>query len=326
MECAQAVVTIVDTNQGKILTLDPSSKIAMLQEWNLDGEQKRSMRDRAGSQVEHLRAMAGKEGKPVGERRIGQVEAQGFHVETDGLTWTVWVDADRKMPLVMETTIHVQDQDFPSTMSDFQIDPKLDDSLFRLEPPQGYTIKKIDTPIAANGEQALMNLFRLYAESSGGAFPPTPLDRDAFRRQFPPEKFKDPTDSVPIRVGQSLAGSLVFLEFELKKNYGYKADGVKLGDAAKVLFWYRKQGAEKYRAIYGDLHADEVTADRLPKSRSSEAVSRPASASTPPPRPAPAGRGGVDADSRLLRDAPTKFPLAPRPRGEGARRAGEGSA
>ena len=135
LDAPQAVVTIVDTNQGKILTLDPSSKIALLQEWNLDGEQKRRLRDRAGNQVEYLRALAGKEGKPVGERRIGQVEAQGFQVESDGMSWTVWVDADRKMPLVMETTMRVQDQDFPSTMSDFQIDPKLDDSLFRLEAP-----------------------------------------------------------------------------------------------------------------------------------------------------------------------------------------------
>jgi len=38
-----------------------------------------------------------------------------------------------------------------------------------------------------------------------------------------------------------------------------------LGDADKVLFWYRKKGAEKYRAIFGDLHADDVTADRLPE-------------------------------------------------------------
>ncbi len=212
----------------------------------------------------YLRGLAGKEGKPAGKRRVGEVEAQGFQVDVDGLAWTVWVDADRKMPLMMETTMRIQDQDFPSTMSDFQIDPKLDDSLFCLEAPQGYTLRKIDAPIAI-GEQALMNLLRVYAESSGGEFPPTPLDREAFRKQFPPGKFKDPADPILVRVGQSLAASLVFLEFELKKNFGYKADGVKLGDADKVLFWYRKKGAEKYRAIYGDLHADDVNADRLPE-------------------------------------------------------------
>ena len=260
----QAVVTIMDTNQGKILTLDPSSKLAMFQEWKIDSDLQRRLRDRAGNQIEQLRAMAGKEGKPAGKRRIGDVEAQGFRVEADGMIWTAWIDPERKMPLVMETTVHIQDQDLPATLSEFQIDPKLDDGLFRLEPPQGYTVKKIDAPIAI-GEDALINLFRMYAESSGGSFPPIPFDRQAFQKQFPPEKFKDPADPRLVRFVQSISASVVFLDLELKKQFGYKAEGTKLGDADKVLFWYRKKGAEKYRAIFGDLHAEDVTADRLPE-------------------------------------------------------------
>ncbi len=263
-DAPQAGVTIMDANQGKVLMLDPTSKVAMLQEWKPGADLQRRMRDQAASEVEHLRALAGKEGKPAGRRRIGDVEAQGFQVEADGFVWTVWADPERKMPLVMETTMHFQDQDIPSIMSDFQIDPKLDDSLFRLEPPEGYTLKKIDAPIAIR-EEALVNLLRVYAETSGGVFPPKPLDREAFQKQFPPEKFKDPTDPRIVRVTQSLAASFAFVQFELKNTYGYKAEGVKLGDADKVLFWYRKKGAEKYRAIFGDLHAEDVSADRLPE-------------------------------------------------------------
>ena len=259
-DAPQAVVTIVDTNQGKILTLDPSSKLAMLQDWNLDAELKRRLRDRAGSQVEQLRSLAGKEGKPAGKRRIGDVEAQGFRVEADGIIWTAWIDPERKLPLVMETTVHFQDQDIPATLSDFQIDPKLDDSLFRLEAPQGFTLKKIDVPIAI-GEDALIHLFRVYAEESGGTFPAKVDDWPAYKSKEEP---KGPDDPKMIRLVQSVAGSVAFLQFELKGTFGYKADGIKLGDAGKVLFWYRKKGAEKYRAIFGDLHAEDVTADRLP--------------------------------------------------------------
>ena len=198
------------------------------------------------------RAIAG-HGRQTRETRRQATDRQrggaGFSLEDDGLAWTVWVDPERKMPLVMETSMHFQDQDIPSTMSDFQIDPKLADSLFRLEPPQGYTLKKIDAPIVI-GEQALVNLLRMYAESSGGVFPPTPLDRDAFRKQFPAEKFKDAADPRMVRLTQSLTASLAFLQFELKNAYGYKAEGVKLGDADKVLFWYRKKDAEKYRADF----------------------------------------------------------------------------
>ena len=52
--------------------------------------------------------------------------------------------------------------------------------------------------------------------------------------------------------------------FVLKGDYGYKPEGVKLGDADKVLFWYKPKGKETYRALFGDLHAADVTADQLP--------------------------------------------------------------
>jgi hypothetical protein len=51
----------------------------------------------------------------------------------------------------------------------------------------------------------------------------------------------------------------------LKAGFGYRADGVKLGDADKILFWYRPDGAASYRALYGDLHAGDVSEDKLPE-------------------------------------------------------------
>jgi hypothetical protein len=51
----------------------------------------------------------------------------------------------------------------------------------------------------------------------------------------------------------------------LKGGFGYRSEGVMLGDADKIIFWYRPEGATKYRALYGDLHVSDVTADRLPE-------------------------------------------------------------
>jgi hypothetical protein len=48
-------------------------------------------------------------------------------------------------------------------------------------------------------------------------------------------------------------------------DYGYRPEGVKLGDAGKILFWFRRSGSDGYRAIYGDLHAADVAADQLPQ-------------------------------------------------------------
>jgi hypothetical protein len=66
------------------------------------------------------------------------------------------------------------------------------------------------------------------------------------------------------RYVRAMAASVMFLQFELKNAYGYAPKDVKLGDAGKILLWYHPKGSEKYRAIFGDLHAEDVTVDRLP--------------------------------------------------------------
>ncbi len=263
-DAPRASVTITDETRGKILSLDPKSKVAILQDWKLPDDLKRRSRDRATDATKYLRSLAGKDGKPVGGRKIGEVEAEGFRVEEEGVAWTVWVDPGRKFPLLMEMAFRIQDRDVTGTLSDFQIDPRLDDALFRLDPPEGYALRKVDAPIAIR-EEALVNLLRLYADASGGVFPPKPDDPAAFQKLFPKEKREGPDDPKMIRLGQSMAASVVFLQFELKNAYGYAPDRVKLGDADKILLWYRPKDSRNYRAIFGDLHAEEVAADRLPE-------------------------------------------------------------
>lgn len=260
----QASVTVMDSTRGKFLILDPKIKVAILQDWKPSDDLKRRSRDQAADATKQLRSLAGKNGKPVGKRKIGDVQADGYRVDVDGIEWTVWLDADRKFPLLMETTFRVQDRDMPATLSDFRLDPRLEDSLFRLDPPEGYALRKIDVPLAFR-EEALVNLLRLYADASGGAFPPKPDDTAAFQKRFPKEKWKGPDDPQMIRLAQSMAASVVFLQLELKNSYGYAPENTKLGDAAKVLLWYRPTGSSKYRAIFGDLHAEDVAADRLPE-------------------------------------------------------------
>ncbi len=263
-DAPQASVSIMDTSRGKSLVLDPKAKIAILQDWGPNAEVKRRSQDWASGATKHLRSLAGKDGKPVGKRRIGDVEAEGFRLEDEGMTWTVWVDPERKFPLLMETSFRFQGRDLPATMSDFRIDPPLDDALFSLDAPEGYTLRKIDVPIPTR-EEALTTLLRLYAEASGGDFPPKLDDMAAFQEQFSKEKWEGPDDPRIIRLAQSTAASVVFLQFELKNDYGYAPDRVSLGDADKILFWYRPKGSKNYRAIFGDLHVEDVAEDRLPE-------------------------------------------------------------
>jgi outer membrane lipoprotein-sorting protein len=264
-EGPQAAVNVFDSVRGKVLSLDPAAKVAILQDLKLSDEQRRRWQAQASDTATHLRSLAGKEGKPAGRRKIGDVEAEGFRVEDGEIAWTVWVDAGRKLPLLMETTFRLEGRDLPATLSDFRIDPPLDDALFRLEPPAGYALRAVDVPVGSSGEAALIDLLRLCAEASGGAFPPKILDREAMRARFPKEKWTGPDDPRMIRLAQATAASVVFLQFALKEAYGYAPDGVRLGDAGRILFWYRPKGSPTYRAIFGDLHAEDVAADRLPE-------------------------------------------------------------
>jgi outer membrane lipoprotein-sorting protein len=263
-----AVVVIHDAARGKILSLDQKSKTAILQDLKFADDVNRRLQDRAANTASHLRSLAGKPEKPVGKRKIGDIEAEGFRVEDPkdalNIVWTVWVDPKERLPLLMETVIHIQDRDMSASLSDFVIDAQLDDDLFRLDPPEGYALKKVDAPVAIR-EEALINFLRYYTEASGGAFPPKFNDPKDFQKRFPKEKWTGPTDPQMIRVVQSMAASVGFLELELKNAYGYAPDRVKLGDAGKVLFWYHPKDSPKYRAIFGDLHAEDVTADRLPE-------------------------------------------------------------
>lgn len=257
-------VNVIDASRGRILILDLVGKTAMIQDWKVSKEVKANLERHAVGETEHLRSLAGKNGQPVGRRKVGDVEAEGFRVEDVGFTWTVWVDAARKFPLLVESSVHIDGRDVPVALSDFRIDPPLDDSLFRLDPPDGFRVRKLEAPLAT-GEEALVNLLRIYAEASDGSFPPKLDDMKALGAKFPKEKWTGPDDPKMIRFVQSMAASVVFVQFGLKDAYGYAPDKVKLGEADKILFWYRPKDAKAYRAIFGDLHAEDVAAERLPE-------------------------------------------------------------
>ena len=95
------------------------------------------------------------------------------------------------------------------------------------------------------------------------AFPRT-RDFSDFDKVFPKKKVGELPDAETLRAVQSLTRVLMATK-NLKGGFGYKSDGVKLGDADKILFWYRPEGATQFRALYGDLHAADVTEDKLPE-------------------------------------------------------------
>lgn len=261
------VISIIDLKQAKLLFLEPASKTAMLIDHKRAGNPEKDV----ASQIEELRKLVDKKGEPVGKKRIiGDTEAEGFRVEDEGFPLTVWADPKMRMPVLIEMSIGVEDREVLSTMSNFQLDVKLDDSLFRLEFPEGYRLRKMETK-EEKPEDDVAFLLRAYANEFDRKFPKSLRMasvewQDYLKKHWGGEGHKK-EKGLPGPEFMRFVQVATRIEMFLHKNkdHGYKPDGVKLGDRDKIVFWYRPDKADKYRAVYGDLHVADVPANELPE-------------------------------------------------------------
>jgi hypothetical protein len=148
-------------------------------------------------------------------------------------------------------------------MSDIQLDPAVDDNLFRFDPPAGYTLRKAGARLIMSPEEAVVRVLRAYVAGAAGTFPDRLDNLPAFQKAFSVKKASKSLDPEGFELAAAMARVAVF-PYELKDHYGYKSDGVKLGDAAKILFWYRPAGSSRYRVVFGDLQTGDVDGEQLP--------------------------------------------------------------
>ncbi len=175
--------TVFDGTRGRMLTLDPARKSAIVFEMANPKE------DFVTKTVESLRNLPGKDAKPAGKERIGDVEAEGYRVVQDGLPVLAWVDPKTRLPLRIDVVARIGDKEVKATLTDFRLDPPLDDALFRTEPPAGYSLQTINGgTLFAKPEEVVPRLLRAYAELHEGAFPKRLDDPDAFASLFPKDK------------------------------------------------------------------------------------------------------------------------------------------
>ncbi len=93
----------MDITHGKSLMLNPADKSALLLE-EPPAQGGPPKLDLAASMIEYMRGLAQKEGEPAGEKVIGDVRARGFRVKEQGQDMTVWIDLQKRLPLLVEVT------------------------------------------------------------------------------------------------------------------------------------------------------------------------------------------------------------------------------
>jgi outer membrane lipoprotein-sorting protein len=257
------MVNISDFQAGKMVAVMPEQKKVMVM--NLKGAAQNKLAKSHFAQLRELLAGArdAKEDKyeRLGEKEIDGKKALGFRYDSPADTVTLWGDPATGAPVRIESVWgglpHTE-----TVMSHFEINVELKESLFDTTPPEGYKVQSLDIDASATCEEDLVKAFGACSDISGGEFPET-LDTAGVTRliiKYTADKIKDkqdvPDEQMQELMKQSIAigrGFQFVLTLPESADAHYAGKGVKRDTKDRPIFWYKPEGAQKYRVLYADL-------------------------------------------------------------------------
>ena len=190
VEASDGAITIVDTYQGKSITLRPAEKKAYVMSSSI--APKYILNAYQEIKEDLLKKFADGSEENIGQAEINGRKVVGFLVKYDSTEVIVWADADSGVPVQIESvgafrSEASQDEQGSTTkvtLSNLVLGEELDDSLFSLTPPDGYSVEQISTPASPAQEEMMRVLsatimLRLakacldYAQAHDGQWPDT---------------------------------------------------------------------------------------------------------------------------------------------------------
>jgi outer membrane lipoprotein-sorting protein len=263
-------VMIMDQHKGKSLTLVPASKTAVMM--NITGQSPDQPKEDLLSIFQDLQKEAG---ELLGEQEMDGKTVIGFKTHVPGADWTIWADPETGMPVRAECEMEMFGE-MKVVMSDFDFDAELDESLFSITPPEDYTLLETQIDASQPTEQDLLDTLRLFAEQAGSRFPKE-LNLEVMVEEITKHRVSKPSTLVDMaeltkigmEMGQMMAkfmrGLMFVQQLHADSDWHYFGEGIKLGDANQAVCWYRPEGSESYRVIYGDLSIGDVAGEDLPQ-------------------------------------------------------------
>jgi hypothetical protein len=264
------VISIIDFDTSRVLTLNPKQKIAALIEMKDLPEKPENVLEEIKNIITDLQNNPDVLIEPLGEQELNGRNAIVFHAIGPDEELTIWADPQTALPIRTEQKWH----QMQFTCTDFQFDIEMDESLFSMEIPEGYPAPPMvgELSIAAllgGTEQDLVEFLRIYAEIIlDGAFP-----EDLSPQVWIDDVKKNRNKFAQLSEEQNLVGPplkftrgwVFFRLLKAENDWNYVGNGVKLGDAESPVCWYRPDDSETYRVIYGDLSVKDVAPENLPK-------------------------------------------------------------
>ena len=259
------VIIIVDYDTSQMLQLIPKQKTAVLIELKDVPEKPENVLEEMRNIITELQEDPDVSVEPLGEKEIDGRIAEGFRATGPDGEVTIWADPQTALPIRMEQ--RWRQMQFVCT--NFEFDVELDESLFSMKIPEGYSaLPKAELPIASSTEQDLIESLRIWAEVIlDGVFPrdwSTEVYVDDVQQNR--KKFAKLRKEEKVELGLKLGPGFVFFNLlKAENDWHYVGKNVKLGDAESPVCWYRPDDSETYRVIYGDLSVKDVAPEDLPK-------------------------------------------------------------
>jgi RNA polymerase sigma factor (sigma-70 family) len=224
------------------------------------------------SLFEEMRALPDRADEALGTREMDGRAVEVFRVTEYGMDKTVWVEAET-WELVRVEGEFVNSPGLYAVMTDFQFNVDLDDSLFDLTPPEGYTRMEIQDKTSQPAEEDFIAFLSYWHKDvPGDLFPPTldPVGLMKFGVEISEatrdsgseagDMTKEEEAQAVVQGSLILARGLMFaLQMTEENDWRYAGEGVRFGASATPVCWWRPEGSETYRVIYGDLRIEDET-------------------------------------------------------------------
>ena len=286
------MVNITDFEAKKMVMLNPIPKLAVVM--NLKGE---AESQKFQSQFEQLRKLLAKSGdaenakyERLGEKEIDGHRAAGFRYDSPAATVTLWGDPATGYPVRIET-IWSGIPRTEVTMTDFEINVELQESLFDTKPPADYKVQALDIDIAKPSEEGLVKALRMASEVGESAFPDS-LDGARIMKLVIKYTMKgmkvgkQPKDEDVNRMMQETVAMGTGLQFVLdlpeSADAHYAGKGVKRDTKDRPIFWYKPAGTDQYRVIFADLSVKD--AEHAPQVPGAQRIEKANKAAKPAPK------------------------------------------
>ena len=261
------VIIIIDYDTSRMLQLIPKQKTAVLIELKdiPETEKPENVLEAMRNIITELQNDPNVLVEPLGDKEIDGQIAIGFRATGPDGELTIWADPQTALPIRMEQKW----RQMQFVCTDFQFDIEMDESLFSMEIPEGYSaLPKAELPIASSTEQDLIESLRIWAEVIlDGVFPgdwSTQVYVDDVHKNR--EKFAKRQQEQKLELAMKLGPGFIFVQLlKAENDWHYVGKNVKLGDSESPVCWYRPEGSETYRVIYGDLSVKDVAPENLPK-------------------------------------------------------------